>query len=101
MADWTIRGDPLDQLIRGPMELGPFRLAVGAAVLRELHTKHLIHKDIKPANLLRMSEQVTFASWVWDRIATAARGRRRCHRRHRPQSGLHGSGTDRTHEPLG
>ncbi len=47
-------GEPLDRLIRGPMELGPFlRLAVSAAnALRRLHTRHLIHKDIKPANLL-------------------------------------------------
>jgi serine/threonine protein kinase len=47
-------GEPLDRLIRGPMELGPFlRLAVSAArALRELHTRHLIHKDIKPENLL-------------------------------------------------
>jgi len=71
--DWTVRplalieengwpmlvlddpgGEPLDRLIRGPMELGPFlRLAVSAArALRELHTRHLIHKDIKPENLL-------------------------------------------------
>jgi PAS domain S-box-containing protein len=47
-------GEPLDQLIHGPMELGPFlRLAVSAAgALRELHTRHLIHKNLKPANLL-------------------------------------------------
>jgi PAS domain S-box-containing protein len=47
-------GEPLDRLIRGPMELGPFlRLAVSAAgALRGLHTRQLIHKDLKPANLL-------------------------------------------------
>ena len=47
-------GEPLDRIISGPMELGPFlRLAVSAAgALRRLHARHLIHKDIKPANLL-------------------------------------------------
>ena len=47
-------GEPLDRLIRGPIELGPFlRLAVSAAgALGKLHTRHLIHKDLKPANLL-------------------------------------------------
>lgn len=47
-------GEPLDRLIRGPMELGPFlRLAASAAsALRGLHNRRLIHKDIKPTNLL-------------------------------------------------
>jgi len=47
-------GEPLDRIISGPMELGPFlRLAISAAdALRRLHARHLIHKDIKPANLL-------------------------------------------------
>jgi serine/threonine protein kinase len=47
-------GEPLGRLIQGPMELGEFlRLAVGlAGALRELHTRQLIHKDVKPANVL-------------------------------------------------
>ena len=47
-------GEPLDRLIRGPMEMGQFlHLAVGlAGALRELHTRNLIHKDVKPANVL-------------------------------------------------
>ncbi|HSO75272.1 MAG TPA: AAA family ATPase, partial [Blastocatellia bacterium] len=47
-------GEPLDRVIHGPMELGPFlRLAVSAAgALLRLHTRHLTHKDLKPANLL-------------------------------------------------
>ena len=47
-------GEPLDRLIRGPMEMGQFlRLAVGlAGALRELQTHNLIHKDVKPANVL-------------------------------------------------
>jgi PAS domain S-box-containing protein len=47
-------GEPLDQLLGQPMELSRFlRFAVGlAAALGELHQKGLIHKDIKPANIL-------------------------------------------------
>src|SRR5437870_4735135 len=47
-------GEPLDGLLRGPMELGLFlRLAVGlASALRELHAQGIIHRDVKPANAL-------------------------------------------------
>jgi PAS domain S-box-containing protein len=47
-------GEPLDRLIREPMEIGRFlRLAVAlAAALSRLHGRGLIHKDIKPANVL-------------------------------------------------
>src|SRR2546422_5642637 len=47
-------GEPLDALLRAPMELGLFlRLAVGlASALRELHAQGVIHKDVKPANAL-------------------------------------------------
>ena len=47
-------GEPLDRLIRQPMEIGRFlRLAVAlAAALGRLHGRGLIHKDIKPANVL-------------------------------------------------
>jgi serine/threonine protein kinase len=47
-------GEPLDRLICGPMEMGQFlRLAVGlAGALRELHSRNLIHKDVKPTNVL-------------------------------------------------
>jgi predicted ATPase/signal transduction histidine kinase len=47
-------GEPLDRLVGQPMELTRFlRLAVGlAAALGKVHQQGLIHKDIKPANLL-------------------------------------------------
>ena len=48
------RGEPLDQLIGRPMEVGKFlRLAVAlSSALGQLHQRGLIHKDIKPTNIL-------------------------------------------------
>jgi PAS domain S-box-containing protein len=47
-------GEPLDRLLGEPMETGRFlRFAIGlSAALRHLHERGLIHKDIKPANVL-------------------------------------------------
>src|SRR3982074_3329422 len=47
-------GEPLDRLLGQPMELSRFlRFAVGLAAARgKLHQQGLIHKDIKPANIL-------------------------------------------------
>ena len=47
-------GEPLEKLLGAPMEVGRFlATAVGIAVaLGKLHHRGLVHKDIKPANIL-------------------------------------------------
>src|SRR5882672_1981564 len=47
-------GEPLDRLVGTPMELRQFLLlAIGlSAALGRMHQQGLIHKDIKPANVL-------------------------------------------------
>src|SRR5215468_5691956 len=47
-------GEPLNRLIHGPMEMTQFlRFAIGlATALSQLHKRELIHKDVKPANVL-------------------------------------------------
>ncbi len=47
-------GEPLHRLIQGPMETKEFlRLAIGlATALSQLHKRELIHKDVKPPNVL-------------------------------------------------
>src|SRR5467141_1870401 len=59
-----VGGEPLDRLLGQPMELSRFlRFAVGlAAALGKLHRQGLIHKDIKPANIL--VDSVSGAVWL-------------------------------------
>src|SRR5215469_694231 len=60
-------GELLDQLLGKPMELGRFlRLAINlTAGLGKLHQRGLIHKDIKPANILvdPATDRVWFAGF--------------------------------------
>jgi PAS domain S-box-containing protein len=56
-------GTPLDQLLGRPLDVSHFlRIAISlAGALRHVHERGLIHKDIKPANILVESE----SSGVW------------------------------------
>ena len=47
-------GEPLNRLVDGPMETKVFlRLAVAIAhAVGQLHKRHVIHKDLKPSNIV-------------------------------------------------
>jgi PAS domain S-box-containing protein len=60
-------GEPLDRLLGAPLEVGRFlRLAIAiAAALGQMHRRGLVHKDIKPANILvnRTTENVALTGF--------------------------------------
>src|SRR5262252_10494460 len=72
-------GEPLDRLVGLPMEVGAFlRLAISVArAVGSLHAAGLIHKDIKPANVLFNS--ATGDAWLTGfGIASRLRRDRQC-----------------------
>jgi serine/threonine protein kinase len=74
-------GEPLDRLIQGPMEMAQFlRFAANlATALSQLHKRELIHKDVKPPNVL--VDSATGQVWLTGfGIFRTAPGNRRSHR---------------------
>ena len=96
-------GEPLDRLLGVPMEIGPFlRLGGIAAALGKLHQRGLVHKDIKPANILvnGATGHVWLTGSVWLRACRASASRL-SPRDDRRDAGLHGARADWADEPLG
>ena len=97
-------GEPLDRLFEMPMEVLSF-LRVGiaiAAALTQAHRRGLVHKDIKPANILvnRMNGEVKLTGF-----GIASRSPRERQAPAPPEfdlgdARLYGARTDRAHEPL-
>ena len=56
-------GEPLERLLGSPIDVGSFlRIAIGiAAALGKLHWRGLVHKDIKPGNIV--VNQATSEAW--------------------------------------
>ena len=98
-------GEPLDRLARRADGAGAVFAAggsVSAAAVGRLHGRGLIHKEIKPANVLvNPCDRPGLADGLWHRLAAAARAPvARAARDHRRHTRLHGPGTDRADESV-
>ena len=97
-------GEPLSRLMGRPWEITSFLpVAIGlATALGRLHERGLIHKDIKPANILVTPRRRGLVDGFWDGVAPAARAPAAwASRGHRGDARLHGARADRTNEPVG
>ena len=97
-------GEPLLRLVGQPWEIASFlRFAIGmAASLAKLHGRGLIHKDIKPANILvDNATRGGLADGFRHRVSPPTRAPDAgIDRRNRGDARLHGARADRPHEPV-
>jgi serine/threonine protein kinase len=68
-------GTPADRMVGRPLDVSHFlRIAIPlAGALRHVHEGGLIHKDIKPADILMDASSSGVADGVRHRLASAAR----------------------------
>jgi serine/threonine protein kinase len=96
-------GAPLDRLLGRPLDVSHFlRIAIPLArTLRQMHERGLIHKDIKPANIL--VDGASCGVWLTGfGLASPARASSaRTAGGDRRDPCLHGTGTNWQDEPLG
>ena len=97
-------GVPADRLLGRPLDVSHFlRIAIPlAGALRQVHERGLIHKDIKPANILvdTASGGVWLTGFGIASRLLRERPRARAARDHRRDPRLYGARTDRADEPL-
>ena len=92
----------LDRLLGQPLNVAfSLRLAISlSTAIGQLHRRGVIHKDIKPANVLvDPDDRPVLAHGVWYRFTTSARAPgSRTSRVHRRNTCLYGARADRTNE---